>query len=449
MKRKHSCARRALALSIAALAATLSPCFAPGDGGFAAVAAGAEETGLPEEPAGALTLAHALALGLARSPDLSAHTWEIRAREARALQAAARPNPELAVELEDVAGGGDYSGTRSAQTTVRLSQLIELGGKRRARREVASALQAAASRDYEIARVDVLTDVAEKFVLVLSRQHEVALTREAAELAETALQAARRRAKAGKASAVETNKAAIALARNTIAREHAEHELLVARKKLAATWAGSEPRFTRAEGDIFEIRPVTAYGVLAARLQESPEIARWASEKKLREAEIALAVAKRTPNLSIGAGVRRLEDPDTEVLVAEISVPLPIFDRNQGGTAEAEALAHQTESEHRRHALRLETLLFGLYQELLHAWTAIDSLQGVVLPQARETLVLAQRGFDEGRYSYLELLDAQRTFVEVRTEAIETATAYHRYLLGIERLIGEPLEGAPALQVRP
>lgn len=394
-----------------------------------------------EEPIGALSLSEALALGLSRSPALAEFSWELRATEARALQAGLFPNPEIGLEVEDVAGTGSFRGARQAQTTLRLSQLIELGGKRTARQDVAAAAHEVAVQEYEVRRVEVLSEIAGKFVQVLGAQHEVVLAREVTALAEAALKAARTRVRAGKASALEEKKAVIALARNRISHEHAEHMLLVARKELAATWASKVPLFSRVQGNLFELQEPPSFERLGNDLTTSPEIVRWVSEKRLREAEIALADAKRIPSVNVGAGFRRQEGPDAETFLFQFWLPLPIFDRNQGGAAEARAAAQRADAGEHSTAIRLHTVLFALYQELLHAATAMASLQRAILPEAKEALVLSQRGFSEGRYSYLELLDAQRTFVEVRQEVIETAVSYQQLLLGIERLIGQPLDG--------
>src|SRR5829696_9684960 len=91
-----------------------------------------------KEPTGVLTLREALALALTENPELAPFAWQARANEARVLQAGLRHNPELNLQLEDVAGTGDFSGARQAQTTLQLSQVIELGNKRRARVELAT-----------------------------------------------------------------------------------------------------------------------------------------------------------------------------------------------------------------------------------------------------------------------------------------------------------------------
>ncbi len=109
-----------------------------------------------KEPTGVLTLREALALALTENPELAPFAWQARANEARILQAGLRHNPELGLQVEDIVGTGSFSGAREAQTTLQLSQVIELGGKRAARTEVASQGRGMAKSEYELKRVEVL-----------------------------------------------------------------------------------------------------------------------------------------------------------------------------------------------------------------------------------------------------------------------------------------------------
>lgn len=399
------------------------------------------------EPRLRLTLEDALALALSRSPDLAVYSWDVRSADAKRLQASLRPNPEFSVAVEDFLGTGVYSGGRQAQTTLRLSQLIELGGKRSARMDVAAMFRGRAEADYDLKRVEVLSDVAEKFLHVVADQQELDLARDTVKLAEDSLRAARRRVQAGKASAVEESKARVEVWRSRVTEEHAEHELKAASRRLAATWGSTEPVFQAAAADLFARKPLPPYESLADRIAGSPEIARWATEEKLREAEVRLADSKRVPDLDVQGGVRRLEGPREQGFVMQLSVPLPLFHRNQGESADTRAARGKTAAERAAAEVRLRTVLYGLYQELQHAVTQLDILEREVLPEAERSLALTREGFTQGTFSQIEMVDARRTFVAVRGEFISAAAAYHRNVLEIERLTGLPLDEPPAAGV--
>lgn len=396
------------------------------------------------EPEHQLSLESALALAMSRSPSLAAFSWDIRSADAKRLQASLRPNPEFSIAVEDFLGTGDYANGRQAQTTLRLSQLIELGGKRTARMDVASVLRGRADADYHLKRVQVLSDVAEKFIATVADQQKLGLARESVQLAADSLAAARRRVQAGKASPMDESKARVELSRCRIIQEHAEHELTVSKRRLSATWGNTDPVFRTVTGALFARKPIPSYESLAARVTNSPEIARWATEERLREAEVRLADSKRVPDVEVQGGVRRLEGPREQGFVMQLSVPLPLFHRNQGDSADTRAIRDKTTAERAAVEVELRTVLYALYQELRHAVAQLDTLETDVLPETKRFLAFASEGFAQGKLSQIEMADARRTFVQVREEYIHAASVYHKNVLEIERLTGLPLEELPA-----
>ena len=130
---------------------------------------------LTTEPAGALTLEEARSRALAASPELESGASEVRAREAHARQAGLPPNPELRTDLENVGGTGDRESFEETETTVRLSQRIELGGKRGKRRRVAELGQTLAGWDLEATKLAVVANATKAFVHALAAEARLRL----------------------------------------------------------------------------------------------------------------------------------------------------------------------------------------------------------------------------------------------------------------------------------
>ena len=271
-----------------------------------------------------LTLRQALALALARNPELAAFSWDVRIGEARMLQASLRPNPEVSLGEENVLGTGDYRAFRLAQTTLELSQLIELGGKRTARLKEASFSRDLAGWDYETHRLDVLTRTAEGFVEVLSLQQRLELAQETVRLAEDVAQAVGKRVAAAKTFTVEKTKSEVALASAQVERDQTERALVAARQRLAANWGTTQPKFERVEGNLEEMAPVPSQEQLLERLRQNPELARWATEIAQRQAALRVERSKAVPDITVGGGYRRLPDlagesgPNNDALLFEI-----------------------------------------------------------------------------------------------------------------------------------
>ncbi|EMK1321992.1 TolC family protein, partial [Pseudomonas aeruginosa] len=101
--------------------------------------------------------------------------------------------------------------------------------------------------------------------------------------------------------------------------------------------------------------------------------------------------------------------------------------------------------EARRDAERFERhqALFDKYQELTHARHELGSLRERMLPMAESALATTRRGFEQGRFSYLSLAQAQRTLFDLRSRAVEAAARYHLLLVEVERLTATVEENAP------
>jgi cobalt-zinc-cadmium efflux system outer membrane protein len=393
-------------------------------------------------PAGVLRLPQAQALALMQNPDLAAFAWEVRAGEARTLQAGLPPNPEMGVEVENVAGSGDFQGVDGAEVTVGLSQVIELAGKRRKRTHVAALERDLAAWDYETARLDVLTQVAQAFADVLRVQERLAVDADLVRLAEQIYRIVAERVKAGKVSPLEATRARVALATSRIARQRVQRELTAAKERLAATWGGTRATFERVTGDLETLNPIPSAAVVAQRIVQNPDIARWATAMARRQAAVTLAEANRTPDPTLGAGVRyfnNVDEADAHALLLAVSVPLPVFDRNQGNILEARYQLARTEVERRAAAVRVQTALAETHAALSEAFSEASTLRDEVLPGAQQAFDAAREGYRQGKFQFLEVLDAQRTLFEARGQYVEALSTYHKAVAALERLIGEPL----------
>lgn len=396
---------------------------------------------------GGVTLAAALARALADSPQLQSFSFARRAAEARRVQAGLRPNPTLGVTLENIGGSGQVSGARALETTLMLSQLLELGDKRATRSALAASRIGALEADYAITRLDVLAEVARRFVHTARAQLLLEVARAAIELAEANADAVQKRVEAARVHQAELERAEIAVARATIALEHREHELLSSKRRLAAAWGSEAVDFDQVHARLFEQPTPRPLENLLEELRVSPDLARFASARRVRQAELALARARSVQNLRAGVGLRRLERSDDHALVFNLSVPLPLFDRNQGNVAAADAELARITVDERARFLDAQVVLFTTYQELLHARTETRILTDTIIPRARAALAEYEAGYAHGRFSYLELAEARAEFIALRSEAIRAAATFHMLVIEVERLSGIGI--GPAKEHRP
>jgi len=392
-----------------------------------------------KEPTGLLSLRDALSLSLIQSPDLASFTWEVRAAEARALQASLPPNPEAGVELENIGGSGAISGFDGAETTVSLSQVFLLGGKLGKRTKVAALERDLTSWDYEVKRIEVLVDTTQRFVDVLAAQRRVTLANEASSLAAQVHDAVSKRVDAGSASPTEKIRTGVLVSTSRIDLQRAERALQASRHRLAGTWGSATPTFESTTGLLEEVSQIPTAQALTRLVSRNPQIARWAVEISHRQAAIDLAKSRGVPNVEVGAGWRHFNETDDTAFVAEVSLPLPIFDRNQGGVLEARYNLAKAEQERRAAEVRVKTTLAAAYQELAAARGEAVALKGEVLPAARRGFDAVDKAYRQGKVGYLEVLDSQRTLIDVQFQYLDALAAYHRGMAEIEGLVGQPL----------
>ncbi|MGH8502911.1 MAG: TolC family protein [Gammaproteobacteria bacterium] len=381
-------------------------------------------------------MTNAIALTLARNPELQAGGYTLRAADAFIDRAGLSPPLVVGGELENFAGTGNVSGARGAETTLRLSRVIEMGGKLGARVLVADEAHALAAVEQQALRLDVLAQVTRRFVHVVSDQEQLALARRATELAERTLDLTAERVAVGRSPVTEQNRAQIALARARIAEEHAEHELLSSRLDLSVLWGETEPAYAPAAGALYALPAMPEFPKLIANIEKNPDLASFVNVRRLNEARLRLAETQRQPDLSLTGGVRRLEQFDDQAFVFSLSVPLGMSEQAAPEIAAASADYARVEFDARAKRLELRALLFGIYQELLHARTEAQTLREDVLPLAQENLRQTEEGFRVGRYSFLELTVAQAELLDIEREAIQAARDYHDYVIEIERLTG-------------
>jgi len=398
----------------------------------------AEDAPIPE-PTGRLRLYDSLAAALLRHPALAAASWEVRAAEARTLQAALLPNPELEVELEEFGGNDELAGFDASELTVGLSQEILLGGKIEKRTLVARLEGKLAGWAYEATRLDVLTETAKAFVEVLAAQERLALIEESVQIGEEVLRAVSEQVRAGKAPPLDENKATVALALHRLERDRVARTLTAKRRILASSWGSTSPTFDAVEGSFYDIGAIPPPHRVANLLAQNPDVARWAVEMELHRAHIEVERAERYVDVTVMAGVKHIEELEAKAFLAGIAIPLPIFDQNEGGILQALADRGRARAEMRAADIRVRAALTEAYRALAVSSQEAGTLRDTILPAAEAAFAAANEGFRHGKFAYLDVLDAQRTQFEVKQQLVDALADYHTAVADVERLIGQRL----------
>jgi cobalt-zinc-cadmium efflux system outer membrane protein len=390
-------------------------------------------------PGDSLALRQALSLALVRNPGLRSFGHEMRAREARALQAGLWPNPGLAFEVDEFGGTGELSGFESSERRLLLTQRIPLGGDVGDRADVARLDRDRAGWDVEAARLDVFTRVTKQYVSLLAAQQRVRLADSLLVLSERFYESVQAQVEAGEVSPLEEKRARIVLSNARVARERAARERRAARTSLAATWGETDPAFRGAEGRLDGVARIPEHDTLVALLEQNPNVARWGTETAYRRQVVELEEARRIPDPTLKFGGVEFGGRGERALNVEVELPLPLFDRRQGAIRAARYRVRRAESRQAEARVRARDSLSAAYARLAASHREAKTLGEEALPAARETFRATQEGYERGKFDLLRVLDAQRTLVETANQYLDALASYHRARADVQRLVAAPL----------
>jgi outer membrane protein, heavy metal efflux system len=392
-----------------------------------------------QTPAPALDLPAAIALALERHPLLRAAGHEVAAGAADVDQAGRLPNPQLAWLRE-----GEQAGNRT--TTVQLNQPIELGGKRGARVRLAEGELALARTELALRRQVIRADVVDAYCAVLAAEERRRLADATAELAARSSAVAGGRVAAGKVSPIEAAKARLAQAEAKAEGERAGADLAVTRTQLALLLgdaAAGRPLAPVDAGDLPEAEALDA--LLRRGLDAAAGVRRAQDLLAVQRARLDVERAARIPDLTLSVGSQRDDQVGRRQAVVGIAVPLPLFDRNGGGIAAARERGARAEAELEAARDAAQAELGAAHARYRQARSEAQLLERDVVPEARAVYELTLKGFEYGKFGFLDVLDAQRTWFQVRSRSWQALRDAWRARAELERLAGpsQPLSKAP------
>lgn len=383
-------------------------------------------------PVPVFTLDQALAAAASSAPGLDAAAADLRAAQAGRTVAGLRPNPQVQVQVENIGGTGQFRGTQSAETTTGFALPIELGGKRSARIAVADAQTWRAEVEAAVVAADLRLQVTEAYIAAIAAERRVEIAQMEADFAGVGFRAASARVTAGAASPIEQQRADVLRINADVALDRARREAETARANLGRLIG--QPVVGSLDRSWFE--RVDAYGP-SAPIKAEGTLALAAAEADLAtaSAQVRLAKSQRVPDVTLSAGAKRLSASNDTAAVFGVSIPLPLF--NSGRAAIDQASAQESASEARRRVALIETEreIASAQAELANAAASARAAGGPGLAAAFEAARIAGIGYANGKFSQLDLIEAQRTLAQTRSSYIDALIAYHAAEARLARLI--------------
>ncbi len=395
---------------------------------------------------GAFTLGDALNVALNQSPRLKAYGSGVAAAQGESKQAGAWQNPEVGYALENFGGGAAYKAISPRQHSYTASQLVEVGGKISARKDVAGKGVDIARLDYRSTALDVIRDVTIAYMQLVTAQENIRLAREQRELAQDVLKSVGVRVDAAASPLIQKSRAQVELSTASIALDTAIRECDIARATLVAVMGGAANEITIDSSALFDVskpKDLPAEGELIS----TPDLQRLGTALEQSKARLDLEKANAIPDPRFTVGVIDLPSANDKAFVAGVSLPIPVFNANRGNIEKARNDIARVEQENKDKTLLLSASLTQARQQMDNAYLRAQTLKKEVLPSAQQAFKLAREGYGLGRFPYLEVLDAQRSLFGVKQQHIVALKDYHIAKAQVERLTAVHLskieEGGP------
>lgn len=381
------------------------------------------------QAAATLTLEQALERAVSHSYAVAAAQREVEATDGVVQQSAARRNPELSASIEDT-----RSATRTTTATVGFP--LELGNKRAARMAASELAREVAQVELSQTKAQVRAATIEAYFAVLVAQERARLATDSAALAASATQAVSKRVQAGKVSPVDATRAQVDEANAQLELAEAQAALTASRHALASMWSEPEPSFDSVAGAMSDIPERPPLSSLTAELDRAPALLVARTEVNRRRALVDVERSKSVPDLTVSIGAKRSNELGLTQAVVGISMPIPLFDRNQGAVREASQRAQKAEDEFQAARVRTLSELQTASTQLNLARTSVQLLQSAALPAAQQAYEAASKGFEAGKFGFLDVIDAQRSLLQARSRYLSAISNAHQAATAIDRLLG-------------
>lgn len=386
-----------------------------------------------------LSLATAVQRSLAQNPSLALLPLRMQALSARRASADMAPGYTLAIEAENLAGSGQFSGTDSAEYTLSIGSVLELGGKRSARTTLANNRYALAAAEREAAAVDLVAQVTRRFITVIALQEQLRLARSAQALAERRYKLVSERSKRGAAPEADRLRARAQQAQATLRSGNIDAELAAAKLSLATLWGGESADFGSAKGDLFALAEAADFKALYQHALASPALAVLASKQRIADADLDLMRAQSSSDVAWQLGVRRDQASGDAALTLGVSVPLFSGRRNRGDIKAAYAEREQYAYRQSEAELGLRASLFKAWQNYQSSKATVSALRNRILPALKAAETETQRAYEQGRYRYTDWVQAQQDHLDGQRNLIAAAASALQNQALIEQLTASPL----------
>jgi outer membrane protein, heavy metal efflux system len=372
-----------------------------------------------------LTLNDVLQKTVNNNLELAGFQWDNQALELESLSLAMRPNPELGLEFENLGNSSNI------ETSLKISQLIELGGKRKNRASVAEHLRLINNCDQNIIIRELLTSTRKSFINVLTAEKQLSLAGEYSKVANSVLNEVTRRVESGSASVIEKHRAKVEFETALIDKNKAEQQLLSAKTELASKWNRISVDFTLV-GNLEELPNHPSLII-----NNNPMLDKQSALQEYQRQTVNMENSLSIPDLKASSGLKRFHDTHETAFMIEFEMPIQLFNSNREKTEAAEAKVRSSDVNKKAVHSALQTKLEVLLQDLLATTVEIEKLANTILPEAEKAFEFSQSAWQRGALSFTDVLYSEQLLFDLKFRYNSALKNYHFIVIDINHITGK------------
>jgi len=394
---------------------------------------GEVESDLPQQlpPVGGLNLATLEQMAFGNSPAIGQANARIRALQGKRVQVGLAPNPTIGYVASEIGNEG-----AAGQQGGFVGQNFITAKKLQRNRAIVTAEINRAEQQLTAMHRRVQTDVRQGYYVALLAQRRIELANELVRLTTEAVGASKSLYKAEEIPLAGLLQTEVQQQNAQVLLRTAQNGLAQAWRRLSAVVGGTELSVQPLVGDVTQLPESLDWQEQMVRLQsESPEVAAAMADVQRARRALSRACVEAVPNINTQFSVQYDDATDYTVAGAQIGLPLPIWNRNQGGIRQARAEVAEAMRNVDRVELNLNRRLADAFRQYTDAHVTATSYAVDILPRAQRTFELVQRGYKQGEVGYLDVLAAQQTFSQTNLVYLDALGSLWQSYVQIDGLL--------------
>lgn len=392
-------------------------------------------------PSGNISIEQVTQIVKSQNLAIQAALKDVQAKNQLVKQAGVLPNPEFELESENIFGSGGNTGFDNAETTAKLGTVVELGGKRHYRTESAKLNKKLSELNYLLVLADTVNQSSQLSIEVLRQQNLLDLDQERLKTNEIFLTEIKTRVQKGRLNIVEQKRANILVSQSKLAIKKRAQELSSAKNQLSLTWGFPQAQFDSLQGNIQHIEALDPLTLLQGRLDNYVGLRLKRTEIDLSKIDVEVEKSFGSQDLQVAGGIKHENSSNDKSFVISAGLPLAFFDRNTGAIKASKLDLKKNEFELEQVVIESQNKLNTLHNQITLLGVEIDGLKNDIIPQSQEVYIMLKKGYLKGKFSYLEVLEAQNTLFEFKESYTDTLAEYQKLFFEIKQLTGEIIKG--------